>query len=182
MELILLWLEVIGWMIVGLLALIALLGNTLPFTLGRIHKPKVRDWRVYPVTYLMIIPRLLAFNFFFILAFVFILIYGLGMLFSLIYSTIMFIDFKSVANEIEWLARVGTSSDQVGNSAMNGNIDETTSSWLGKLKEGLLAKEKPQINEVVFMAVLNFADIFTKHHFTTAIEYKEKSPNQIKKS
>lgn len=178
MELVLLGLEILKWFVIGLFGLIVFFGNTLPFTLGRIHEPKVKDWRVYPVTYLMIIPRLLAFNFFFLLAFGFIVVYGTGMLFSLVYSKIMFIDFKSVANEVEWMARVGTSSDQVGNAAMNGNIDETTSSWLGKLKTGKLDRE-PKANEIAFMYVLNIADVFTKHHFTTAIENGEKSPNEV---
>ncbi|MDX1728135.1 MAG: hypothetical protein R3203_10180 [Pseudoalteromonas tetraodonis] len=167
--------EVLKWFLCGIVIAFIILGNTLPFTLGSIHKSKSGKWYATLIMWLTGLPivKLVFFNVLFAVAFVAIMV---GTVYSLALWLIG-MNF-TMRDDIKALFMTGVGADQAGNAAMNGNPDETTSGWLGKLVE-LKLDRAPYFNEFWFMELLNFIDFTTKFHFRESIENDEKSPNEL---
>lgn len=113
----------------------------LPFSLGKIHKG------------LLCLVKWFMYLASFLLSFIFLVLY----LFSF--------------TKVEWFITMASSTDQVGNTAINGNMDNTVSGRLGyKIKSG-----KANCCEKLFCRILSLLDPTTKTHCVSSIEDDERN-------
>lgn len=111
----------------------------LPFSLGKIHKGLL-----CPVKWFMYLAS-------FLLSFIFLVLYLLSF------------------TKVEWFVNMASSTDQVGNTAINGNQDNTVSGRLGYKKK----MEKANCCEKLFCRILSYLDPTSKTHCISSIEQDE---------
>ena len=114
----------------------------LPFSLGKIHQG-----------ILLCLPKWFMYLFSFLLSAIFLLLYILSF------------------TKVDWFITMASSTDQVGNTAINGNMDNTVSGRLGyKIKSG-----KANCCEKLFCRILSYLDPTTKTHCISSIEDDERN-------
>ena len=92
-------------------------------------------------------------------------------LLSFVVSAIFLILYLITFTKVEWFINMASSSDQLGNTAINGNQDNTVSGRLGyKIKSG-----KANCCEKLFCRILSLLDPTTKTHCVSSIEDDERN-------
>ena len=90
---------------------------------------------------------------------------------SFLLSFIFLVLYLFSFTKVEWFITMASSTDQVGNTAINGNMDNTVSGRLGyKIKSG-----KANCCEKLFCRILSLLDPTTKTHCVSSIEDDERN-------